>query len=135
MTVVEGVLERLQAAQNAHDLDALVDCFHPEYVSEQPRHPGRAFRGTDQIRRNWSELFETFPQLTVELLRQVHDPNQAMVWSEWRWTGAPDGSGFEMLGVIIFGIRDERIGWARLYMDEVDSSRAMTDDAVRATTE
>jgi ketosteroid isomerase-like protein len=77
MTVVEVVLERLQAAQNAHDLDALVDCFHPEYVSEQPRHPGRAFRGTDQIRRNWSELFETFPQLTVELLRQVHDQGRA----------------------------------------------------------
>jgi ketosteroid isomerase-like protein len=125
---------RLQAAQNAHDIDALVDCFHPDYTSEQPRHPGRAFRGTDQVRRNWTAMFDAFPRLTVELLRHTKAPDGEMVWSEWRWAGTPEGSGLEMLGVIILGIRDDRILWARLYMDEVDRSGATIDDAVGGTT-
>src|SRR3954447_19728402 len=36
---VHPFLHRLVAATNAHDLDALVDCFTPDYRNEAPAHP------------------------------------------------------------------------------------------------
>ena len=43
------MVERLAAATNAHDLDALEACFAPEYVNETPVHPARGFTGRDKI--------------------------------------------------------------------------------------
>jgi hypothetical protein len=39
------VVDRLAAAMNAHDLDAVAGLIHADYHSEQPAHPGRAFTG------------------------------------------------------------------------------------------
>jgi hypothetical protein len=50
--LVTEVLERLRDAQNGHDLDAFVACFDPQYRSEQPVHPDRAFVGSEQVRSN-----------------------------------------------------------------------------------
>src|SRR5712691_7979999 len=36
---------RLVEAANAHALDAMTDCFLPDYVNETPVHPDRNFRG------------------------------------------------------------------------------------------
>jgi SnoaL-like domain len=38
------VVARLIEAANAHDLDALTDCFAPDFVNETPAHPERNFR-------------------------------------------------------------------------------------------
>ena len=59
------VVERLNAAMNAHDIEAFVACFHEDYESEQPAHPDRAFRGRDQVRENWSAIFEGVPKPPV----------------------------------------------------------------------
>ena len=40
----QAVIERVQSAQNQHDLEAFLDCFDPDYQSEQPSHPHRAFQ-------------------------------------------------------------------------------------------
>jgi hypothetical protein len=45
---------RLTAAQNAHDLDGMLACFHEDYRSEQPLFPARTFQGIEQVRTNWS---------------------------------------------------------------------------------
>jgi len=60
--------ERLRAAINAHDVDAFAACFDPDYRSEQPAHPARAFHGREQVRKNWSALFREIPGLLAELL-------------------------------------------------------------------
>jgi hypothetical protein len=52
------VVERLNATVNAHDLDAILACFQDEYQSEQPAHPDRAFQGREQVRQNWSAVFD-----------------------------------------------------------------------------
>jgi ketosteroid isomerase-like protein len=129
-----GVLERLQAAQNAHDVDALVACFEPDYASEQPRHPGRGFRGTEQVRTNWTALFGAFPDLEVEVLRHAVNPEDATVWSEWRWTGTGQDTDLAVVGVIVFGVRDDRIAWARLYMEPVEREDESIDAAVTTMT-
>ena len=61
-------LERLHDAINRHDLEAFVACFAPDYRSEQPAHPGRAFTGSEQVRKNWATFFAGVPDLQAELL-------------------------------------------------------------------
>jgi ketosteroid isomerase-like protein len=124
------VVERLDAALNAHDLEAFVDCFHEDYASEQPAHPDRAFGGRDQVRDNWSAVFDGVPDFRSELVRTAADGDT--VWSEWRWRGNhSDGTPLDMAGVIVFGVRDGRIAWARLYVEPVEQAGAGIDAAVR----
>jgi hypothetical protein len=85
------VIERLRDAQNRHDPDAFVACFDPEYRSEQPVHPGRAFVGGEQVRRNWAEVFAGVPDFHADLLRSVRQGDSG--WAEWHWRGTrPDGT-------------------------------------------
>ena len=56
-----GVAMRLRDAMNAHDLQVFLDCFHEDYGSEQPAHPGRGFGGREQVRANWSAVFAGVP--------------------------------------------------------------------------
>jgi hypothetical protein len=58
-----AVVQRLLEAINAHDLEAMVACFADDYVNEWPAHPQRGFRGSQQVRRNWSQLFAGVPDL------------------------------------------------------------------------
>ena len=108
------LVERLNAAMNAHDLDAFVALFAPDYDSRQPAHPDRAFTGSEQVRANWSEIFAGVPDFRSELIGAAADGDT--VWSEWRW----DGTGLEMAGVIVFSVRDGLIAWARLYVEPVE---------------
>jgi hypothetical protein len=109
---VTEVLERLRDAQNRHDLDAFVACFHPEYRSEQPVHPDRAFAGSEQVRTNWAEVFAGVPDFQAELVRSAEVGDTW--WAEWHWQGTrTDGTRLEIRGVTIFGVREDRIVWGR----------------------
>jgi ketosteroid isomerase-like protein len=124
------VVERLNAAMNAHDIDAFVDCFDEQYESEQPAHPDRAFQGRDQVRKNWSAIFEGVADFRSELI--ATGASGETEWSEWRWQGTqPDGSALDMAGVIVGGVRDGRLRWARLYVEPVERGGAGIDAAVR----
>ena len=126
------VIERLLAAQNAHDLDAFVACFDPGYRSEQPVHPDRAFVGSDQVHRNWAEVFAGVPDFRAELLSSVGHGDTG--WAEWHWHGTrTDGTSLNMRGVTIFGIRDDRITWGRLYLEDVEDGQGI-DQAVQHMT-
>jgi hypothetical protein len=57
------VAERMIEATNAHDLEAMLACFHQDYRSEQPVHPARTFQGIDQVRKNWLSLLEAVPDI------------------------------------------------------------------------
>ncbi len=124
------VAERLRDAMNAHDLEAFLDCFHEDYKSEQPAHPGRGFGGREQVRANWSSIFQGVPDFAAELLGHTHD--EAQEWSEWRWTGTrQDDSALNAAGVIVSGVVGGRIAWARLYMEPVEVAEECIDAAVR----
>jgi len=115
------VFARLVAAQNAHDIDALVACFAPDYSSEQPTHPGRAFTGNAQVRKNWSSIFAGVPDFHAELLDAAVQVDTA--WGEFEWRGRRrDGSALHSRGVIIAKTRDGRLAAARLYMSDVDEA-------------
>lgn len=125
-----ATLERLVAAQNAHDLAAFVACFQPDYQSEQPAHPARAFKGSEQVRKNWSAIFAGVPDFRSDLLRSAVDGDTA--WAEMHWTGTKvDGTPFDQMGIIVFGVREDRIAWGRLYFDEVEREGEDIDQAMR----
>jgi ketosteroid isomerase-like protein len=125
------VAEQLNAAMNAHDIDAFVACFAEDYDSEQPAHPDRAFRGRDQVRENWSAIFDGVPDFKAELMGAAATGETE--WSEWRWRGTQsDGTPLDMAGVIVGGVRDGRLSWARLYVEPVEQGGAGIDAAVRS---
>ncbi|HET7479416.1 MAG TPA: nuclear transport factor 2 family protein, partial [Rubrobacteraceae bacterium] len=96
--------------------------------SEQPAHPNRGFGGKEQVRKNWSGMFESFPDFRAELLRHTSDGETA--WSEWDWRA----TGLHMAGVIVMGVKDGRMLWARLYMEPVEEAGQDIDEAMRTIT-
>ena len=129
---MSGVLEvvtRLVAATNAHEIDDLVDCFATEYVNETPVHPQRGFHGRDQVRRNWTSIFAGVPDVTARVVASVAEGQT--VWTEWEMSGTRrDGAPHAMAGVIIFGVREDRIAWARFYLEPVEQSSGDVNTAV-----
>lgn len=124
-----SVMTRLRDAMNAHDLEAFVNCFHEDYESEQPVHPGRGFGGREQVRTNWSRIFVGVPDFSAALLRECHGVDEE--WSEWRWTGThSDGTPLDIAGVTIFGIREDRIAWGHLYVEPVATTEEGIEEAV-----
>jgi ketosteroid isomerase-like protein len=126
----EAMVQRLQRATNAHDLEALVGCFTPDYRNETPAHPERGFTGREQVRANWTQIFAAIPDLTCEVLRCAVDGDT--VWSEWEHRGTrPDGTTHLMRGVVIFGVADCLAAWARFYLEPVQHDAGTVDQAVR----
>ena len=125
------MMNRLLTALNAHDLDAFVACFAPDYRSEQPAHPGRTFEGSDKVRENWTSVFAGVPDFHAELLASSTTDDGVEI-GEWRWRGThTDGLPFAMQGVTVMGIEGERIAWARLYMEIIEQDGADINQMVR----
>lgn len=128
-----SIVQRLVAATNAHDLDALVDCFADDYLNVTPAHPPRGFRGREQVRRNWSALLTGVPDLTVRVLASTVDGST--VWTEWQMRGTRrDGAAHAMAGVIVFRTADDRITGARFFLEPVESASGDVDAAIDALT-
>jgi ketosteroid isomerase-like protein len=123
------VVDRLVTATNAHDLDALVGCFAPDYVNQTPAHPLRGFRGRDQVRRNWTAIFAGVPDITARVTAAAADGD--LVFTEWEMSGTRhDGTPHAMVGVVIFGIRGDQIVSARFYLEPVESASGDVNAAV-----
>ena len=122
-------LGRLEGATNAHDVEAVVQCFTTDYVNTAPAHPARAFTGSAQIRKNWEEIFSFVPDITVRVLAQAGDDQE--VWSEWEMRGTRrDGSRHLLRGVIVFSLRGGRASAARFFLEPVDDGPVAIDEAV-----
>jgi ketosteroid isomerase-like protein len=127
-----AMLRRLEAATNAHDLEALTDCFAQDYENETPVHPARGFRGRHQVRLNWQMIFDGVPDLRARVLRSVTAANE--VWSEWEMSGhRRDGVRHLMRGVVIFTVEHGRAVRARFYLEPVDARDSDVNAAVAAT--
>jgi ketosteroid isomerase-like protein len=124
-----GLLDRLCAAANAHDLDAIVTCFAPDYRNDTPVHPERSFSGREQVRRNWAMILSLVPDVTTEV--KAYAVDGSTVWSEWEHRGTrPDGNAHVMRGVIIFGVKDGLAAWARFYLEPVQNGRGDNDQFI-----
>jgi ketosteroid isomerase-like protein len=123
------LLDRLVRAVNDHDLEGLMGCFHEDYVNENPAHPQRGFRGNEQVRRNWTQIFGGVPDVRARVLRSAVDGDS--LWSEWEMSGTRSDRGdFEMRGVFIFGVADGRARWARMFLEPVEQVSGDADALV-----
>lgn len=130
MNAAQEMVDRLVQATNAHDVDAVAACFAEDYENETPVHPGRSFRGREQVRQNWEQIFAFVPDLRAEVRRSVIDGQTA--WTEWEMSGTRrDGTAHQMRGIVLFGVRDGVAQWARFYLEPVDLAGGTVDDAVR----
>jgi ketosteroid isomerase-like protein len=128
---VAELIDRLVRATNDHDVEAVAACFAEDYANETPAHPARGFRGREQVRRNWTQIFAFVPDLAAEVVRSTIDGDTA--WTEWEMAGTRrDGTAHHMRGVVLFGVRDGLAQWARFYLEPVDLTDRSVDDAVRA---
>jgi limonene-1,2-epoxide hydrolase len=123
-------VHRLQRAVADRDLEAVVACFAPEYRNETPAHPERSFTGRDQVRLNWTQIFDAIPDIEAKVLNLAVDGS--VVWTEWEHRGTrPDGSAHLMRGVVIFGVANGLIEWARFYLEPVEARSGGVDEAIR----
>jgi hypothetical protein len=124
------VLDRLVDATNAHDVRAMMESFHEDYRSEQPLHPQAGFSGRDQVGKNWSLMFEEVPDLRLDVVRSAQAGDE--VWMELRVHGRQvDGTAFEYRGMTVWGVREDRIAWARLYFERVEVSGPDIDERMQ----
>lgn len=115
------LLDRLVAAINARELEPMVSCFARDYVNETPAHPPRGFRGNEQVRANWSQIFAAVPDIHARVVRTSVDGNT--LWTEWDIAGnRADGGPFLMRGVVIFGVAGDSIASARFYLEQVEDT-------------
>jgi ketosteroid isomerase-like protein len=125
-----ATIDRLVRATNQHDLGSMAACFSEDYQNETPAHPARGFRGRAQVRRNWEQIFASVPDIHVDVVRSAVKADTA--WTEWEMRGTRrDGRSHWIRGVIVFGVNDGAIRWARFYLEPVDESDATVDDAIR----
>ncbi len=125
-----AAVRRLQRAVADRDLEAVVACFAPKYRNETPAHPERSFTGRDQVRHNWTQIFGAIPDVEADVLRLVVDGS--VVWTEWEHRGTrPDGSPHLMRGVVIFGVENDLLDWARFYLEPVEARSGGVDEAIR----
>jgi ketosteroid isomerase-like protein len=125
-----ALVERLKEAVNRHDLESLAGCFALNFLNETPVHPTRSFRGREQVRRNWAQIFAGVPDIEAEVLRSSVDRDSA--WTEWEMRGTRrDGAHHLMRGVSIFGVGDDQFTSVRFYLEPVEEGGAAVDAAVR----
>jgi ketosteroid isomerase-like protein len=134
MAVQDGgpvrTVRRLQEAVASRDLELVVACFAPHYRNDTPAHPQRSFTGRDQVRQNWLQIFAAVPDIEAEVTHLAVAGD--VVWTEWEHRGTrPDGTRHLMRGVVIFGVEDELIAWARFYLEPVEAGGGGVSQAVR----
>ena len=124
------VLERQRDALNAHDVDALAECFHEDLQSDDLVHPSQTFHGRDQVRRNWELMIANVPDLQAELRATAVDGDT--VWGEWRIFGTRrDGRMLDLRGVVISRVADGRIVSSRRYLAPLNVNDQTVDDYFR----
>jgi len=125
-----AIADRLQDAVNRHDLDALVRCFAPDFVNETPVHPARSFRGHEQVRKNWAQIFAAVPDLEADMVGCVSQGNT--VWTEWEMRGTRlDGGRHLMRGVSVFEVAEGSFASVRFYLEPVEQTGVGIDAAVQ----
>jgi ketosteroid isomerase-like protein len=135
----QEVAAALIAAVNAHDLDAIVDQFSGRVRSETPAHPARSFKGSEQVRRNWTQILGAVSDLRAEVRSSTTSTDSASgretVWLELAFDGRrPDGAPWRIRGVTVNEVADGRIDALRFYMEPLETAGPGADDAVRRIT-
>jgi steroid delta-isomerase-like uncharacterized protein len=119
-------------AWNTHDLDAIIDCTTEDIVMDDPTAFGGVARGQAEVRRFCGDFLQAFPDIHFETGPPYTALEGAGIAVSWRMSGtftndfaipsapkpiAPTGRHFSVEGMDLYGFRDGRVCWWRLYYD------------------
>lgn len=125
------VLRRFVEAINAHDLEAIVACFASDYHDVEPAHPTRQIRGGEQeVRSNWGTVLRSVKDFRAEVLTIAAEGDIGLIEHVWSGTRL-DGTPLHLRGVNVFGVREGRFAWGRIYMESVEAGGIDLDERVR----
>ena len=77
----EKFVDDFRNAVASHDAETVVACFTEDCHFELPNHPARSFTGRGQARQNWAMIFESVPDLALELRGASYEDERC--WVEW----------------------------------------------------
>lgn len=104
-------LDRFASAFNRHDADAILNMMTEDAVFEASAGPevkGQVAKGREAVRRDFRDVFETFPDAQWCGARHFVAGDRGV--SEWVFSGTRvDGARVEVQGCDIFTIRDGKI--------------------------
>ncbi len=126
---VKALWYRHAVAENARQLEELIATLTEDCVYEIVPW-GRVYRGKDEVRRFYRELWTALPNVTLTLLRHVIDERCLVEESvvhgthEGEWVGLPaTGNRVNFPLVIFFPVRDGLFTGEKLYFDGGDLLR------------
>jgi ketosteroid isomerase-like protein len=129
------LLTRFADAINAHDLDAIVSCFAPDYHDVEPAHPRRRILGGEtEVRKNWGTVLQNVTDFTTEVRTIAAEGDVALIEHDWSGT-RPDGTRLHLRGVNVFGVRNGQFAWGRIYLESVEEEGMDLDERVRRMAE
>ncbi len=107
-TAILAALDRLARGFNAHDIDAIMECFAEDCSLDMPRGPephGSRFVGKDEVRRGLMMRFETTPDVHYGEVENLASGNLGI--SKWLLTGTTlDGHTVRLRGCDFYTFHD-----------------------------
>jgi hypothetical protein len=104
-------MERLMAAFNARDLEALMACMSGDcafHAAAGPLAEGTVHRGPDAVRAAYAAIFEAFPE--AAWTEGTHAVAGEVGLSTWRFIGTTrDGAAIDVRGCDVFAFEGDLI--------------------------
>ena len=110
------LMNRLAAALEGHDVDALAACWHPDVETTHVLRPDRSWQGRDFYRETMARHVDSGSRGGVEVTDRGVGANGDRFFLE-TLTTHPDGTAVPCLCIYI--LQDDMVRWARVYTDKV----------------
>ena len=124
---VEVVLAAVKAFQ-ARDVEAWVDCFHPDAEVLWPRNllEGGSYRGHEGVRRAIADSFETWEDIRLDRLdARAIDDDCVVLLSHNTIVGKNQGPSVEYQGAYLIQMREGKVVYFRPYEDHREALEAV----------
>lgn len=102
-------------AECRHDLDGLLAHFHPDAVFHPAGQPAK--QGHDAIRKMTEDFYRSFPELSIEILREWGDGEDSAAFEFRAHLVNVEGERFTLDGMILVEIDGGKFRTVRYYED------------------
>ena len=129
------IIDRHFAAENAHDVQGTLDTYTDDIVWDDVTHPDSPFHGKEEVRRVYSGIIESIPDVVLTSVRRFTGEGGRYVVDEsiitghvhGEWAGmAGGGEPVEVRILHVFEIRDGLICYENAWFDAAAVQRQIT---------
>jgi ketosteroid isomerase-like protein len=103
------------AAECQHDLDGLLEHFHPDAAFHAARQPAR--HGHAAIREMTEDFYRSYPHLTIDILGEWGNGDSSAAFEFRASLKDTEGQRFDLEGVCLVEIADGKFTTVRYYED------------------